>query len=426
LSAGPLATSTRAAGSDGGPARPVVVVLAARWSGDAEAAWFTRQVARSLLRRGDVHVVTLEGAKPAVSVDHEGTSAVDDGARCTVHRLAVAPAPRLVARREVLLAALSTVEARSGRPTGPSVDRLLREGASEPWAAADESVLGLRPDLVVLAGYRQVGAFDLWGRVVPDTPLVFVPLADFHPAVGLAHFDPIFDRASATLVATGSEYRAVTELCGPIRRDPGRIHRVGLPATIEPAARADVERHPSDAGPGGGEADSGSGVVMFTGCGADDHDRAVALARLAALAFPRVRVTVVSTDALDVWFGGERTRSPVPEGASAVLRLMGGAAMTVDLRPGALFARRCIDSLLCGTPVVVPADSRARQHAESGAGGLWFSSPGELIWCVEAMLEPDVRRRLGAQGKRYADAEFASTPAFVDRVEAVIGRVGAR
>ncbi len=408
---------TPVAGGENGRARPVVVVLAARWSGDSEAAWFTRQVARSLLARGDVHVLTLEGGTPSETTDLDGDHQPHDGSGGTVHRLAVAPVPRLVARREVLLAALSSVEARAGRPSGPSVDRMLGEGESEPWMAADDAVVALRPDLVVLAGYRHVGALDLWERVAPDTPMVLVPLADDHPAVDLAHFDPIFDRASATLVATGSEYRAVVERRGPIRPDAARIHRVGLPPTSGAATRADLAPHPAD---GWGGAGTRSDVVVFTGCGADEHLLPAALARLVALSCPGVGVTVVSTDALDLWSGGARTRSPVPDSDTAVLRLMAEAAMTVDLRPGTLFARRCIDSLLCGTPVVVPADSRARQHAEAGAGGLWFSAPGELVWCVEAILEPGVGHRLGSQGKRYADAMFGSTGAFTDRVVAAV------
>ena len=397
-----------------GPARPVVVVLAPRWSGDGEAAWFTRQVARALLRRGDVHVITLEGPEAGVTEDRGGRGTDDGDARCTVHRLALAPAPRLVARREVLLAALSTVEARSGQPNGPSVERLLRGGTSELWESADERVARLRPDLVVVAGYRQLGAFEVCRRAAPGVPLVFVPLADTNPAVGLAHFDPMFAGAAATLVATRSEYRAVTRANAASVRDPDRIHTVGLPVTIDATTDA------------GHDQASRSGMVVFTGHGADDHDLPAALARLVALALPRSRVAVVSSDALTTWSAGVPTRSVVPEPGTAIIELMAGAAVTVDLRPGELLARRCIDSLLCGTPVVVPADSRGRQHAELGGGGLWFSPPGELVWCVEALLDPEVHGRLGAQGRRYAASAFGTPSDFADRVAAAIGEVAPR
>ncbi|HUD17399.1 MAG TPA: hypothetical protein VMQ59_09050, partial [Acidimicrobiales bacterium] len=95
---------------------------------------------------------------------------------------------------------------------------------------------------------------------------------------------------------------------------------------------------------------------------------------------------------------------------------MAWARVTVDLRPGAFFARRCVTSLLYGTPIVVPHDSRAREHAERGRGGLWFDSPAELTWCVEALLDPPVRSVFSAQGLAYADEEYGSTDRFIDRV----------
>jgi hypothetical protein len=95
---------------------------------------------------------------------------------------------------------------------------------------------------------------------------------------------------------------------------------------------------------------------------------------------------------------------------------MAWARVTVDLRPGRLFARRCIDSLLYGTPIVVPHDSRAREHAERGRGGLWFASPGELTLCVEALLEPSAHDAFADQGRQYAESEYGSTDHFIHRV----------
>ncbi len=98
-----------------------------------------------------------------------------------------------------------------------------------------------------------------------------------------------------------------------------------------------------------------------------------------------------------------------------------GHAVTVDLHPGSLFARRCLDSLLYGTPIVVPHDSRAREHAEQGRGGLWFTDPSELIWCIEAMLDPSTRDTFGAQGRAYAEEQYGSTDRFIQRVTSACG-----
>lgn len=416
---------------DGGAGlgRPRAVVLAARWSGNGEAAWFTRQVARALARCTDVHVVTLEGEDGVAPSDDawSAPSTMDahaGAAMWTVHRLDAAPPRGLVARREVLLTALSATEARSGRPNGPSMERLLRHGTAAEWSTADEVVRAIRPDLVVLADYRQVGALELCERVAPDVPLVVIPLADTHPAVDLAQFDPIFDRASAVLVATDAECQAVVERPGADRSQAARVHRVGLPIV---GGANDAGVGASDAGDGrldpagvsAGISDGDPGVMVFTGCSADSHDRPAALARLVALAFPRTTVTVAAIDASEVWRGGVPTRGAPFAATRGVPDLMTGAAVTLDLRPGTLFARRCIESLLRGTPIVVPADSRARQHAELGGAGLWFGPPGELIWCVEAMVDAEVRSQFGVHGKRYAEERFGSV-GFVDVVTAVI------
>ena len=100
---------------------------------------------------------------------------------------------------------------------------------------------------------------------------------------------------------------------------------------------------------------------------------------------------------------------------------MAWARVTVDLRPGPLFARRCVTSLLFGTPIVVPAGRRAREHAERGRGGLWSSNASELVWGVEALLDPPTRAAASAQGLAYAEEEYGSTDRFIDRVVAACG-----
>ena len=97
---------------------------------------------------------------------------------------------------------------------------------------------------------------------------------------------------------------------------------------------------------------------------------------------------------------------------------MAWATVTVDLHPGPLFGRRCVESLLFGTPIVVPGDTIAREHAERGGGGLWFADAAELLWCVEALEDPGIRRTFAAQGHAYAEEEYGSTDRFIDRVGA--------
>jgi hypothetical protein len=94
--------------------------------------------------------------------------------------------------------------------------------------------------------------------------------------------------------------------------------------------------------------------------------------------------------------------------------------VVVDLRPGPLFGRRAVESLLQGAPIVVPGQSAARQHAAAG-GGLWFTSPEELLSCLEALEDPGVRATLGDQGREAATPHYGSPEAFVEQVLGAVG-----
>lgn len=208
------------------------------------------------------------------------------------------------------------------------------------------------------------------------------------------------------------------------------VHRIGLPGAADPTALRE---------PNTWVGDTGYVLVLANAPGEpveppdeDDPESRRAyeqrearpeatLARLLRFAFPDVPVGIASTRDFSVWHQGRLSMGWPIERSSDLARLVAWAAVTVDLRPGPLVARRCIDSLLYGTPIVVPAESRAREHAELGRGGLWFSSPGELVWCVEAILDPEVGPVLGSQGKQYAEQHYGSTTGFITRVLDAVG-----
>jgi hypothetical protein len=103
-----------------------------------------------------------------------------------------------------------------------------------------------------------------------------------------------------------------------------------------------------------------------------------------------------------------------------LLRLMAWARLTVDLHPGPLFGRRSLESLLHGTPIVVPADSSAREHAERGSAGLWFDDVGTLLGCAEALLDPALRTTFATNGQRFAQGRYGSRGAFVAGVAGAV------
>ena len=166
--------------------------------------------------------------------------------------------------------------------------------------------------------------------------------------------------------------------------------------------------------------DTGYLLVLTDVESTEDHDEAE-LARLLRIRFPWSPVGIAHRDAFFAWHEGRVNQGWPIERASDLSRLMAWAAITVDLHPGTLFGRRCVESLLFRTPIVVPADSVAREHAERGRGGLWFDGAAELLWCVEALESSGVRRTLAAQGQAYAEEEYGSTDRFIDRVTAACG-----
>ncbi|MCL4413940.1 MAG: hypothetical protein ACYCUF_08945 [Acidimicrobiales bacterium] len=164
----------------------------------------------------------------------------------------------------------------------------------------------------------------------------------------------------------------------------------------------------------------------FLGFGPDSYvlvlcgDNDGANARWLAAGLARRHMITVYAGFATEWQG----RSPLgtlPVGTRTDLwRLMARASVTVDLSPGEVVARECVESLLYGTPIVVPAGSTAAGHAARG-GGLWYSSLPELFGCIEALDDPDTRLALSEQGRSYATSRYGDAGSFVERVARAVG-----
>jgi hypothetical protein len=318
-------------------------------------------------------------------------------------------------RRDIVLAAVGAAPT-TGRSDGDraggslarsgALDEILAKSLRAPWQDGAHCLSNLAPDLIVLADYRQLGALELIEQTCPRTPTVLVPLA--HAADGAipSMFNPLFRRAGAAIVFTDRELR----LCADQLRSD-HVHFVGLPLGINPSALREPEPRV------GGARDY---VLVLTDVPLSMGQRDPGL-ELLEMRFASHRVVVCAPNNLSVREPGgpvseweETTRS------SDLLRLMAWAHVTVDLHPGGLFGRRSLESLLHGTPIVVPADSSAREHAEIGSGGLWFDGVGGLVWATEAMLDPEVRSALGDQGQRYVQDRYGTTSSFVARIMAAV------
>ena len=377
--------------------RPTVAVLAAHWGSGTEQDWCTRQIAGALACAADVHVITPERGGPEPVVDSV----------FSLHQLDTPLDPFAELRRDLLVEGISATVAQPERLSRDAVTNLLDRDLIQPWARATPVLADLRPDLVVTAGHLQVGALAAVDAYDREVPVVLLVLGSALERVAFPRFRPMYDRARSVLTVTRGEHDAVVAQLGR----PDSVYQVGVPLAANPGARSEPDLFVGDA----------EYVLVLTGVDSASDHPAASQARLLRTAVTDRPVAVVHDDGLFVWHQG-RVRKGLPvERSSDLARLMAWARMTVDLNPGHLFARRSVESLLYGTPIVVPDDSRAREHAERGRGGLWFANPPELLWCVEAVFDAATRASLGAQGQAYAEREFGSTDRFIEKVTAGCG-----
>jgi hypothetical protein len=377
--------------------RPVVALLAAHWQSSTEDGWITRQVAGALAWVADVHVITPDGDTAGASIDSV----------FWLNRLATPIAPAAELGRDLLIEGLSESGIIGERPIPPEMAALVDRDLVEPWEGASAVLAALRPDLSVIVGHRNVGALVAVDRHSREMPVSLIALGSDSNSLAFPHFDPLFDRAISVLAVTEAERRSIVELHGR----PETVHRIGAPLAANPSALSEPNTWVGDT----------DYILVLTGVASDDEHAENRLSRLLRMRFPDRPVGIAHRDAFCAWHKGRLNMGWPVERSSDLARLMAWATVTVDLRPGRLFARRCVDSLLYGTPIVVPHDSRGREHAQRGRGGLWFHDAPELAWCVESMLEPTTNDIFGAQGRSYAEEEYGSTDRFIERVTEACG-----
>ncbi len=378
--------------------RLCAVVLAPHWEAKTEDGWITRQVAGALACVADVHVITPDGRTAGRTVDGV----------FTVHRLA-APVDVVAELRRDLLVEAMTSTSSAGASVRPSdLWALIDRDLIDPWRDAAPLLSDLQPDVIVLAGHRNVGALTAIDQSFSTAPIALVALGSDPNSLSFPHFDPVFDRAATVLAVTENERSSIVEFHG----GGERVHRIGAPLAANQSALSEPNTWVGDTGY----------ILVLTDSGSEEAHQETDLSRLIRLRFPDIPVGISHSDSFCAWHHGRLSQGWAVERSSDMARLMAWARLTVDLRPGRLFARQCIDSLLYGTPIVIAHDNRpAREHAERGRGGLWFADPAQLTWCIEALLDGPSRDTFSDQGRSYAEDEYGSTDRFIERVTSVCG-----
>jgi hypothetical protein len=156
-------------------------------------------------------------------------------------------------------------------------------------------------------------------------------------------------------------------------------------------------------------------VLGDRGPNAAAADTPTPLASWLAARFASRHVVVVENGVASVWRARSLRGSITVDTRTDLWRLLAHARVTVDLSPGPLIARECVESLLYGVPVVAPAGTAGARLAALG-GGLWFDDPAGLLGCVGALDDRVVRDTLGEQGRAVASAWYGDPAGFVRRV----------
>ncbi len=152
-------------------------------------------------------------------------------------------------------------------------------------------------------------------------------------------------------------------------------------------------------------------------------DAPTALAAWLAARFAERHVVVVENALATVWRARSRRGVLSVDTRTDLWRLLAHARLTVDLSPGPLIARECVESLLYGVPVVVPEGTTGARLAALG-GGLWFDDEAGLLGCVEALDDQRMRDILGEQGRAVTSRWYGDAAGFVHRVSDALAGLG--
>jgi hypothetical protein len=197
-------------------------------------------------------------------------------------------------------------------------------------------------------------------------------------------------------------------------RQPTPVHPIGLHVPVHPLAAQ--RRH-------NGLGFTGYVLVLSDrGPTGEDHDAPTPQAAWLIAALPRHDVVIVEDGVASAWRSRSLRGRIVIDTRTDLWRLVAHALVTVDLGPGQLLARECVESLRYGIPVVVPAATAAAELAAHG-GGLWYRNAAELMACVDAVNDRELRDTLGGQGRRFADDWYGDADRFVERVSSVLDAV---
>jgi len=377
---------------------PRVAVVTQHWGSRAdELTETTRLVAGALARHATVDVVHLLAPPepPRTSADSV----------FGVHQVPLHGARPL--RASILRAALGTYDRGRNVPRRAATILHDLEGSAPD---VPDVLARLAPDAVVLAGHHQpwdVGTLGVRGAI-GSPRVVLLPYTAEGSILRSGPVSRLLARADAAGAAHSGERRALeVATAGTVD-----ARRLGLGVGVNRSAAANRLF---------GVRFFGAYVLIIRSFppGGARWERSVTHDVLRSTLGD---ISVAEIDG-DTWRIGDKENTlelPVSPSRVNLWRLMAHAIATVDLRPPGPVGRETIESLLLGTPVVVPEGSAAHEHAADAGGGLWYRNDGELIDSVRALSDRRLRDRLAVQGKLWADRNHGDMDDFVERVHDLV------
>ena len=200
---------------------------------------------------------------------------------------------------------------------------------------------------------------------------------------------------------------AVTEEPAPVRVPP----TIGVHVPVSPLAR--LHRHT-------GFGFTGYLLVLSDRVGQIEADGPPPVVAWLTARYFDAHVVVIEDAGASVWKGRSLRGRINVETRTDLQRLIAHARILIDLAPGAVIARECVESLRLGTPILVPEGSAAEVHAR--VGGMSFSDIPDCLAEVRRLMADDALRSVSAAGKAYADATFGRTDTAVSGLRALLSR----
>jgi hypothetical protein len=393
------------------PPRPRVVIVAEAWGANwGERAAAIRLIAGALALRASVSVVSIEDRsnvdsnEPALRYD--GVFPVYSVAAPAGRGESVGHGPRHLGHSDLVRASLSR---QAGGIMPEVAARGILASASLPSPEALDVMYDLGPDVVVLAGPATFWMRDALGVGTDRPRVVVLPLCGDDQVLSSAAARVALGPSDAIGAFSGAEFDRIAQLLGSDAASVSQLHRIRIALPVNRLAAA--------AGMAG-LAPFGRYVLIISAFADDPATGRCPSHEYLRHVLGRVSIAEVRREGWVVTAAtGRRFNITWAPTRMNLWRLMARAEVTVDVRSQGPIGREAIESLRFSTPVVVPGDSVAAEHAQQSNGGLWYRNFGEMIDCVTRLFDDEaLRTGLGASGEEWADLHHGDMEGFVEAV----------